>query len=688
MKLTKSLKTGDDRSVVTQADINAQKIIVSQIREHYPQIHIIAEEDPSYIPPHLSPPSPDSHESGEYPSNSILIYVDPLDGTREYLLGNVENVLCLIGVTTVHNKILGGVMRAPFGRTFISYSSELYEDIDNMLIPFTPPPPSSLTLKICSSGSSTLQPILDKLRTYPNVEIDIIGGAGNKISRVIQGNYDVALFNDRTSLWDTAATSACLIAGDGKVIDFYGKELIHDPPINLDGLLNYKGVIGLREGLDVAEVLGMMECEGMKRFRERNEGPFCTGCVSDSIVQPTYICMTCSPPQSGNNNCFCPACAVKCHSKCEVMYVGNLESGCDCRALGCCGIWEGGERVKRCFESLGGGLKPTPPSDEPGDSPDVTNFSTFKSYTTSNLPPTLTQSCLNLVKKTKETFFLPYPFTTPPLTDMESYARDVFNLHTQNLDVGPSSGAEFWCQVKPTSSDSSIDLHYDKDEYLSENFTLGSFPLKSTVTYLTASRQPTVIFDHCYEDREDEVIKEARVCYPRRGKHVVFNGKLLHGAVDEEEFRGFYVGEEMEEDVRVTFLVNVWVNSRPAIESLSEEDRSLIGPASDNASDNVEFVEDSSRQIVEIGGNNLAGEGIMLPFVGAGETWEEEGGEEGEEEGLVLAMPSLPGKGECDNVVIKFEEGYEARLVYVGGGYEEDEEMEDIEEGEEEVVEK
>ena len=60
---------------------------------------------------------------------------------------------------------------------------------------------------------------------------------------------------------------------------------------------------------------------------------------------------------------------------------------------------------------------------------------------------------------------------------------------------------------------------------------------------------------------------EMLVSYPRRGKHLVFDGRLLHGAPAHHALR------TMEDTVstrnatssnRVTFLVNIWVNRQPS----------------------------------------------------------------------------------------------------------------------------
>ena len=175
---------GDERSVVTQADVDAQKILVESIHEKYPHINIIAEEDtgykrPTLVSPTLASPT-DPPSSTVYFQSSLLIYIDPLDGTLEYTLGNISNVLCLIGVTSSDGTVIGAVMRAPFGRSFIAYGGNLYEDIDGMIVDYYREDKEEGRLRVCASGSERVRQILDRLREGGE-EVDIVGGAGNKI---------------------------------------------------------------------------------------------------------------------------------------------------------------------------------------------------------------------------------------------------------------------------------------------------------------------------------------------------------------------------------------------------------------------------------------------------------------------------------------------------------------------------
>jgi hypothetical protein len=187
--------------------------------------------------------------------------------------------------------------------------------------------------------------------------------------------------------------------------------------------------------------------------------------------------------------------------------------------------------------------------------------------------------------------------------------------------------------IPPHTNSSSIDLHYDKDEALAETFGIGSFPTLSTVTYLTApsvtattqkmatsAAAPTIVFDHTYTQSEDEVMSSMLVSRPRVGKHLVFDGRLLHGApshpslllssstppsskendnsndsttinfnnekiVSQNEKDRNSCRQTLEEEAeeaptaafRVTFLVNIWQFRRPAnVKVLDDELRGCI----------------------------------------------------------------------------------------------------------------
>jgi hypothetical protein len=118
------------------------------------------------------------------------------------------------------------------------------------------------------------------------------------------------------------------------------------------------------------------------------------------------------------------------------------------------------------------------------------------------------------------------------LCELEQLALGVFQRHaSMRPQLENLVGAEWWVQVKDVSSEinAAVDLHYDKDENLAQAFGLGYFPTLSTVTYLTENSYPTLVFPHRHDEPEDEQMESLLVSHPRRGKHLAFDGRLLHG---------------------------------------------------------------------------------------------------------------------------------------------------------------
>lgn len=165
----------------------------------------------------------------------------------------------------------------------------------------------------------------------------------------------------------------------------------------------------------------------------------------------------------------------------------------------------------------------------------------------------------------------------------EALAKQIFELHTRTLvpgrDFDPDrSGIEWWIQMRDAAAPGGyevIGFHWDKDEDLVDEQGLNVHPLVATITYLTASGPPTIVLSHRtgveYGTERFGAIDEAVVCYPLPGKHVAFDGRLLHGvpsdlAVDDHvadvpEF--FAAKRDGPAGRRLTLLANVWLDYVP-----------------------------------------------------------------------------------------------------------------------------
>jgi len=171
--------------------------------------------------------------------------------------------------------------------------------------------------------------------------------------------------------------------------------------------------------------------------------------------------------------------------------------------------------------------------------------------------------------------------------------------HNYKYDTA-TSGVEWWIQIRPTppkidrrcqpgDNTTSISFHWDKDEDL-RVATGGLFihPHLSTVTYLTSCGAPTVILNskvgniQTGEPNLHRHIDTAFISWPCRGKHLVFDGALLHGVPSElllllQDSSLPISNSSSTATPRVTFLVNIWLNYRPlAIQSFPLEDELLV----------------------------------------------------------------------------------------------------------------
>ena len=186
------------------------------------------------------------------------------------------------------------------------------------------------------------------------------------------------------------------------------------------------------------------------------------------------------------------------------------------------------------------------------------------------------------------TFFL--KGSEEPSSSQELLARAIYDHHIGALEshekVDPeNSGAEWWTQVIDTRDD--IGIHWDRDYGAEEATSKHIYPYLATVTYLKGEGGATVVFDtvgttHAEDSLVGRPCKWFACSYPKRGKHLCFDGRLLHAApsdfrsladAPDEGSSGSEEDEEEEEEQesddeeasteRITFLVNLWINHVP-----------------------------------------------------------------------------------------------------------------------------
>lgn len=214
-----------------------------------------------------------------------------------------------------------------------------------------------------------------------------------------------------------------------------------------------------------------------------------------------------------------------------------------------------------------------------------------------------------------DTFWL--AATATPATRLEQLAREVFDWHTSGLQFDrESSGAEWWCQIRDAQgARPGVGPHWDKDENMRRDWGVWVHPQLSTVTYMTSGGAPTVVMDKLIRGNGEMVggraIGAATISHPVAGKHLVFDGRLLHLvapelAVASPSAAVAAAGDQLPLP-RLTFLVNIWLHHKPrSLQPLPEELLPLLQPA-----------EPAAPQLTATGVASLETPQATLPLSGA-----------------------------------------------------------------------
>lgn len=159
--------------------------------------------------------TPHAGFNAEVALEDVTVYVDPLDATMEFVIGNKFCTIALIGIA-VKNEPVGGVMCQPFeggpqGRTIwamlgFGAGDDSADPAKNVLT--TPRPPARKEVNVVTTrlhNSPAVEQALAAIK--PGVDNIIrVGGAGYKVLALLEGTADIYLYpTPGTKKWDTCA---------------------------------------------------------------------------------------------------------------------------------------------------------------------------------------------------------------------------------------------------------------------------------------------------------------------------------------------------------------------------------------------------------------------------------------------------------------------------------------------------
>lgn len=217
------------RDPVTEADRRANELICDRLSKQFPNVPIVAEES-----------EPDTF--ADYRKAERIFFVDPLDGTREFVARNGEFVV-MIGYVE-GDRATAAVIHAP--ESGISWLGELghgaYQaDQSGALTPITVSTVSALADARIVGSRSHRNPALEQaLGALGARELVPLGSAGLKASVVARAAADAYVAPHYAGKrWDACAADALINAAGGKLTDSRG-QLIDYRSERLD---NDRGVV-------------------------------------------------------------------------------------------------------------------------------------------------------------------------------------------------------------------------------------------------------------------------------------------------------------------------------------------------------------------------------------------------------------------------------------------------------------
>lgn len=208
--------TKADSSPVTEADALAEAVILAGLRDAFPDIPVVAEEEAA---------------AGRVPNTSGRFFlVDPLDGTKEFISRNgeftvnialVENGEPVAGI--VYAPALGDIYQGtPEGASRSRVTDGVCAGWSD--IRCRPAPPVLTAVGSRSHGTEETTRFLERY----NVGSFVSSGSSLKFCLVAAGEADIYPRLGRTMEWDTAAGDAVLRAAGGLVTDLDGRALTYN----------------------------------------------------------------------------------------------------------------------------------------------------------------------------------------------------------------------------------------------------------------------------------------------------------------------------------------------------------------------------------------------------------------------------------------------------------------------------
>jgi 3'(2'), 5'-bisphosphate nucleotidase len=204
-------------SPVTTADRAANRIIVRGLREQFPADAVLSEE---------------TRDDAARLEHRRVWIVDPLDGTREYMMG-ISEFCVMIGLAIDGEAVLG-VVYNPAADTLYGgvVGGAAFMEQGAVRLPLRVQEPHGRKVRLVGSRSHSDARLLRIQRELDIGDVRVAGSVGIKCTLIARGECDLYVHPvPYLSEWDTCAPEAVLRAAGGEVTDCLGDRLRYNKPV-------------------------------------------------------------------------------------------------------------------------------------------------------------------------------------------------------------------------------------------------------------------------------------------------------------------------------------------------------------------------------------------------------------------------------------------------------------------------
>ena len=217
----------EDNSPLTEADIRSNEIITTALKDAYPDIPILSEEEKEA--PY------DVRKTWDF-----FWLIDPIDGTKEFIKKNGEFT---VNIALVHEKtpVLGVVYAPALGDLYYAKQGNgAFKNGQRLPLKCNENPEKYLRVVASKSHlSEETQAYIDMLAQQTETIEQVSKGSSLKLCMVAEGEADVYPRLGPTMEWDTAAADA-IVRASGKMTNQYIGPADTSVPLvyNKENLLN------------------------------------------------------------------------------------------------------------------------------------------------------------------------------------------------------------------------------------------------------------------------------------------------------------------------------------------------------------------------------------------------------------------------------------------------------------------